>query len=117
MSCFLFTDFSLSIFFYFFYRFFMSCFLFTDSILRVGILRVIVGGKFLPELNCPEDIFMGKGFSVEMEPGILALFKKRSEIKQKRVFSTESKEQLKTNRNYYVYEEWLPPPQYLHQYI
>ena len=59
-----------------------------------GDVKVIIRGKFSPGLNCPEDISYGEGdFSVEVEPGILVLFKKRSEIKQKNGFSTESKEQ------------------------
>jgi hypothetical protein len=47
--------------------------------LRVEMLRVIVWDELSLELNCPDDIPMGRGFSVE--PGILVLFKKLSEIK------------------------------------
>jgi len=47
-------------------------------ILRVAMLRVIVRGKYSPELNLPENIFAGRGFSVEVEPDILALFKEKT---------------------------------------
>ena len=39
----------------------MSYFLFTDSILHVEVLRAVLGGKFSPGLNFPEDISMGRG--------------------------------------------------------
>jgi len=41
--------------------FIMSCLFFTDSTLHVKMLRVIVWGKFSVELNCPEDISIGRG--------------------------------------------------------
>ena len=41
------------------------------------MLKVIIQGEFSPGLNCPEDICMGREiFAVEVEPGILDLFKK-----------------------------------------
>ena len=60
---------------------FMSCFLFSFSILREEWLRVIVRGKFSLGLKCLEKISVGRGFSVEVGPDFLALFKKRSEMK------------------------------------
>ena len=63
---------------------YISCFLFTDSILGVKMLRVIVWGKFSPGLNGTKDISLERViFFVEVDPGILALFKQRSEIKSK----------------------------------
>jgi hypothetical protein len=56
------------------------------------MLRVIVRGKFSPGLICPDDISIRRGI-FPWRPGILALFKKRSKIKKKQVFSTETKEQ------------------------
>ena len=40
---------------------FMSYFLLTDSIMRVEMSKVIFRGKFSPGLNCPEDIYVGRG--------------------------------------------------------
>ena len=51
------------------------------------VLRVIVQGKFLPGLNCPEDISMGGGFFVEVEPDLLALLKNDQKLKKIQVFS------------------------------
>ena len=61
----------------------MSCFLFADSILRVGMLRVIVQGKFSAESNRLENRSVGsRDFSVKVQSDFLVLFKKkRSEIK------------------------------------
>ena len=43
-----------------------------------GDVKANCPDKFSPGLHCPEDISMGRWiFSVEVEPGILALFKKR----------------------------------------
>ena len=53
--------------------------LFSVSILRMKLLRVIVVGEFSPELNIDN-------ISVEEESDCMGLFKKRSEIKQKKNF-------------------------------
>jgi len=59
----------------------MSCFVFTDSILSGQMLKVIVRGNFSPGFNCAKYVPVKRGFSVEVEPNILVVFKKRSEIK------------------------------------
>ena len=57
---------------------YMSCFLFTDSILRVEMLRVIVRGEIFTRTELFRAYSRGEGdFSVEMEPDILTLFKRR----------------------------------------
>jgi len=60
----------------FLYEFFLY-FLFTNSVLRLGMLRVIVQGKFSPGFNFSEHVSLGREFSVEAEPDIMALFKKQ----------------------------------------
>ena len=67
-------------------------FLFTDSVLRVGMLRVTVQGKFSPGFNFSEHVSLEGEFSVEAEPDIMASFKKKTSEKKNNVFLTESKE-------------------------
>ena len=56
---------------------------------------------------------------MEGEPDFPALFKNRSKIKLKKKFFQMKNGtilKIKTNRNYYVYERDLHPPQYLALY-
>jgi len=47
------------------------------------LLRV---SKFLPELNCPEDISVEKGIFRGVKPEIVALFKNDQKLEKKNVF-------------------------------
>ena len=75
---------------------YLSCFLFTDSILRVEVLRVIVWGKLLPLVNCPDDISLRRGiFSW-----------RRNQISWRYWKNLKRKEII-------MYSRRLPPPQFL----
>ena len=74
----------------------------------MDMLRVIVWGKFSPQLNCPEDISMGRSIFL---PDFLALIKNDQKLNKKRSFFSSKQEaalRLKMNRNYYVYDGIFP---------
>jgi hypothetical protein len=80
----------------------LLCFLFSVSILHVERLRKIVQGKFSLGLNCIEDISgRGGGFSVDVGPDFLELFKKwiKIKIKAKKFFQLKVRSNIKTYKH------------------